>query len=326
MSRPQRASRVAPSSVQATPSLTVYTPGDGAEPPQVLNATRAGTTTLTQSLAVACRCSRDVTLWELKSFWLRPMTYGLLLALSVVACWSFAALVTTLSRGSPLPEVRAQDDPVFRFLSFDLFLGGTGTLLVPILTMSLIAEERRRGSWETLLASAPNPAAVIVGKFIAGWCQWLICLTPWFLLAAALKFWSGETQTVAGFLPWFSGTGLDFDPGPVLGGVLGLAVIGLTFIALGLFCSGLCRQTVSAGAIGFAAMLLVLFLSVLPRLLTIWNCPPEWSRFADRFSCWGHLAQFSQGAISPQILLGHLTATILLVWGTATVARTRDGA
>lgn len=320
MSVPQRAPVAQRPSESVGQRLAVYAP---AEVDRAPDSQQDGSKS---KVLASLRCSVQVAAWELRSFFLRPMTYVLLLAMSLVACWSFAALVTTLSRGSPLPEVRAQNDPVFRFLGFDLFLGGTGTLLIPLLTMSLIADERRRGSWETLLSAAVNPASVIVGKFLAGWCQWLVCLSPWFLLAIVLRFWSGETQTVAGFLPWFAGSGMDFDGGPVCGGAIGLVLIGLTFTSLGLFCSGLCRQSGSAAAISFATMLGILLLSILPRVLDIWNCPAEWVRAAECCSCWGHLAQFSQGGISPQIIMGHITVSVLLVWLTTAVARTRDGA
>jgi ABC-2 type transport system permease protein len=265
----------------------------------------------------------NVALWELKSFFLRPMTYALLLSLTVVSTWSFSWLVTLLARGSA-PAMRGDEDPVFQFIGPNLFLVGTGTLLIPLLTMSLVAEERRRGTWETLLTSAANPLGVVGGKFLAGWCKWLVCLTPWAVLSVVLRLWSGEVRQVAGFVPWFAGQGLNFDVGPVAGGLLGLAMLGMTFVALGLLCSSVCRQTASAAALSFAAMLGVLFLSVLPKLLGFWNCPSEWLRWAASVSCWGQLEQFSQGAVSPRIIVGHFSVCVLLLWGTTLTARSRD--
>lgn len=322
MSRAQRIPRERAPVAEKGTALVVYSPASESD----LKSSQT-------SLAATLRCTFDVARWELRSFWLRPMTYGLLLALSIIASWSFSSLVTLLARGSAVqtrdstaPVLRGEDDPVFQFLSHNVFLVGTATLLIPLLTMPLIAEERRRGSWETVLTAAPNVGGVVAGKFLAAWCQWLACLTPWFFLAIVLRLWSGESQTLWGVVPWFAGAGLDFDFGPVCGGALGLAVVGLTFVSLGLCCSGLCRQTVSAAALSFSAMLGVLFLSVLSRLLSYWNCPAEWTRWASCFSCWGHLSQFSQGAISPQIIVGHLTTSLLLVWLTTAVAQTRDGA
>src|SRR5690242_3880913 len=87
--------------------------------------------------------------WELRAHFVRPATYGLLVALTLIAAWSFSWLVALLARGVwPLAQAGA---PIPQFLGANLFLVGTGTLLIPLLTMGLIADERRRGSWESLV-------------------------------------------------------------------------------------------------------------------------------------------------------------------------------
>src|SRR5262245_54862282 len=90
-----------------------------------------------------------VYLWELKSFFLRPASYVLLLAASLLAGWSFSWLVTLLSRGVPA-SLRPVADPIAQFVGPNVFLIGGCTLLVPLLTMTAIADERRRGTWELL--------------------------------------------------------------------------------------------------------------------------------------------------------------------------------
>lgn len=305
---------------ETTSQLRLYSPANERET-AALGKIRAKVAPLASTI----RCTAEVALWELKSFFLRPMTYVLLLSLTVVSTWSFSWLATLLARGSA-PVLRGQDDPVFQFMGPNVFLVGTGTLLIPLLTMSLVADERRRGAWETLVISSVNTGSVILGKFAAAWMQWMVCLTPWILFAGVLRIWNGETKTVMGFLPWFAGRGLDFDGGPVLGSVLGLALIGVTFVAAGLLCSCLSRQSASAGALGFAVMLGILFLSVLPKLLGYWNLPAEWLRLANGASCWGHLEQFSQGVVSPRIIAGHLSVCVLLLWSALLASRSRDTA
>jgi ABC-2 type transport system permease protein len=118
-----------------------------------------------------------VFVWEIKSFFLRPVSYVLLLAAALTAGWSFSWLVTLLSRG-PTVGLRPTDDPIAQFLGPNVFLIGGCTLLVPLLTMNAIADERRRATWEQMLTAPISPFAVVLGKFAASWCVFVMCLVP----------------------------------------------------------------------------------------------------------------------------------------------------
>ena len=52
--------------------------------------------------------------------------------------------------------------PTLRFISLLLIL------LVPLLTMQLIAEEKRAGTLELLLTAPISPLALVLGKFLGG--------------------------------------------------------------------------------------------------------------------------------------------------------------
>lgn len=261
--------------------------------------------------------------WELRGFFLRPTAYVLLLTMALVAGGSFSWLVTVLSRGGG-PALRQGDSPLVQFLGPNVFLVGSITLLVPLLTMNLVADERRRGTWEPLLTTAVTPRAVIAGKFLAGWCLLLACVSPWVYYLLVLRSWNGRGRMLWDVIPWFDGTGLGFDIGPACGGMVGLAVIGMTFTALGLFCSTVCRGPFAAALLSFAAMFALLVLSFVPQALAFWQFPPEPVRLAGMLSCWGQLERFSQGLIDPRIVVGHVSATALLLWMTTRIARRRD--
>ena len=263
--------------------------------------------------------------WEFQGFFLRPTAWLLMLSMSLLATLSFSWLVTQVSSGVSL-ALRQGDDPVFQFLGPNLFLVGACTFLIPLLTMDLVADERRRGSWEVLLTAGVTPFEVLAGKLGAAWCTLLTCLTPWGYFLLVLRYWNGGTGLRWGWLPWFDGSGLNFDPGPAFGGALGLALIGLTLTSVGLFCSSLCRGPFAAALLAFGAMLVALLLSLLPKALVYWQFPPETVRSASLFSCWGHLERFSQGVIVPSIILRHLSACALLLAITTYTARWRDHA
>ena len=266
---------------------------------------------------------RAVFAWEIRSFFLRPVSYVLLLAAALTAGWSFSWLVTLLSRG-PTVGLRPTDDPISQFLGPNVFLIGGCTLLVPLLTMNAIADERRRATWEQLLTAPVSPLAVVLGKFAALWCVWVTCLVPWLYHIVVLRLWNGRFTTVWGGVPWFDGPGLAFDFGPVYGGFAAIALVGATFIAVGLFCSGLCRGPASAALLSLAAMGVILLVGVAPRVLAYWNFSAEQVRLVETVSCWGHVERFSRGVIEPRIVAAHLTVSAILLWATAYTCRRID--
>jgi ABC-2 type transport system permease protein len=261
--------------------------------------------------------------WEIRSFFLRPVSYVLLLAAAITAGWSFSWLVTLLSRGQTT-GLRPADDPTSQFLGPNLFLIGGSTLLIPLLSMNAIAEERRRSTWEQLLTAPVSPPAVVIGKFAASWCVWMMCLIPWLFYIVVLRAWNGRFTTVWGGMPWFDGPGLQFDLGSVYGGIAALALVGGTFIAVGLFCSGLCRGSVSAALLSLATMGLFLLLGLAPRVLGHWGFSADQVQLVEAVSCWGHVERFSRGVIEPRVVAGHITVASVMLWATAYTCRRID--
>jgi len=276
--------------------------------------------------AAARRALREVATvfaWEFRTFLLRPTSYVLLLVAAVLAGWSFSWLVTLLARG-PDPALRPADDPIAQFLGPNIFLIGACTLLVPLLTMNAIADERRRASWELLLTTPVSRLTVVLGKFAALWCVFMTCLGPWFFHLAVLRCWNGRIRFLWNFIPWSDGAALQFDWGPVISSGIGFTIVGATFIAVGLGCSALCRGAATAALLSLVAMTGILVLGFAPRVLDYWNFSAEQVRLIEAASCWGHIERFSRGVIEPSIIAGHLSVCAALLWGTAWVARRVD--
>lgn len=257
--------------------------------------------------------------WEMRTFFLRPTTYLLLLGMTLLAAWSFAWLVTLLSRG--IPPLRRSDDPIAQFLGPNIFLIGAVTLLVPLLTMNLVADERRRGTWE-LLATAPvSLAELLGGKWLAAFCQLAVCLSPWPACLVALRSWNGGTVWLWNVVPWFAGPGVDFDAGPVAAAVLALALIGMLFTALGLCSSLCCRRPVSAALLTACCLIVFLLLSFVPQLLQHAEFSSSAIACADAVSVWGHLDSFSRGIVSPRVIAAYVSVSVLLFIGSVAMSR-----
>jgi ABC-2 type transport system permease protein len=109
---------------------------------------------------------------------------------------------------------------------------------VPLLTMRLIAEERRQGTDQLLLAS-PNALSMIVfGKFLAAMLVFVLTLLLTVAYATLIAIYG------------------DLAVRETLGAYLGFLFLGASFIAVGLFVSALSQNQVSAAFLTFVALLL----------------------------------------------------------------------
>ncbi len=111
-------------------------------------------------------------------------------------------------------------------------------LLIPALTMRLLAEEQRTGSVELLVTLPVTAGQIVLGKFLAA-----LALVA---LALALTFTYPLT------LAWLG----DPDPGPILGGYLGLFLLGASFTAIGTAASAMTRNQVIAFLVALVLCLL----------------------------------------------------------------------
>src|SRR5829696_33642 len=118
-------------------------------------------------------------------------------------------------------------------------------VMVPLLTMKCIAEERRLGTIETLLTTPVTTTEVVLAKFGAAY----------FLYSA---LW-GSTSGFFYILKKFSGDARFLDSGPLIGGFLFIAVSGLFFVAIGVFASSVTRNQSVAGILS-CVMLAMLIL------------------------------------------------------------------
>lgn len=163
---------------------------------------------------------------EVRSFFLTPVGY-IVIALFVV----FASLVFNagFEQGQP-----ASMQKVFRW--------GMWILLVvcPAITMGLISEERRLGTFELLVTSPVREFEIIAGKFLGAMAFLILMLTPTLFHVALLEIYGRP------------------DYGELACGYLGLLLAGSAYIATGLLASTLTTSQLLAYLATFLGWLAVL--------------------------------------------------------------------
>lgn len=112
------------------------------------------------------------------------------------------------------------------------------SIFVPAITMGLIADEKKNGTWEVLLSLPVSEIELVLGKFLGAGLYFLLVL--------------GLTLPVCLVIILLGKP----DSGMVVGGYVGILLLGLSYLAVGLFASSLTSQAV-AGFLGAVVFLLV---------------------------------------------------------------------
>ncbi|MCI4397827.1 MAG: hypothetical protein JHC34_03210, partial [Acidobacteria bacterium] len=89
------------------------------------------------------------------------------------------------------------------------------------------------------------------------------------------------------------------DPGPVLGGYLGVLLLGAFFIAIGLFTSLAARNQLVAAIMAFAILILLLCVSILGFLVT----DPLWKGILEYVDLWSIVQNFGKGLFDTRAIV-----------------------
>lgn len=164
-------------------------------------------------------------------------------------------------------------------------------LLMPALAMRLVAEERRRGTWEVITTLPLSNHQIILGKFLALW------ITGLFLLAPTLLF--AGTVSLMGRL----------DPGPVFGGYLGAVLLTGAYGAVGLLASAVARSETVALIV---ALVICLVLALMDGFLVL--VPAAGVALVEYLSVTHHFSSFTRGVVDSRSIVYFLSViTVALV-------------
>jgi ABC-2 type transport system permease protein len=122
---------------------------------------------------------------------------------------------------------RATMSSMFRFLPWALT-----TVVIPLITMRALAEEKRSGTLELLITLPVTDADVILGKYLAALAMLVILLVATLAYPIAIFVW-----------PWHLGA---LDWGPVWAGYFGLFLYGGAGIAVGMLYSSITESQIIA--------------------------------------------------------------------------------
>lgn len=161
-------------------------------------------------------------------------------------------------------------------------------LMVPLITMRLIAEERRTGTLELLLTAPVYEAHVVLAKWVAS----LLVCTAMIVLTLAYPL----TLAAVTELSW----------GPVLSGYAGLLLLASALTAMGLAVSGWTANQVVAAATALGLFLLLWMSDSLSQLL-----PDPFDTLFTNLSPLAHFTPLATGSVYLSDIAYFLTLTLL---------------
>ncbi len=246
---------------------------------------------------------------ELRSYFVSPVAYviaGVFLFLSGYLfrnilmqfnfwCIQFSQRAQFMQGG--MPNLNLNEMVVTQFFGVMDFIW---LLVVPMLTMRLLAEEKKNGTMELLMTSPISTVEILLGKFFA-------CLTLYMTIVAL-------TLVYCGILELYG----DPDWGPIWSAYLGYLLLGGTFIGVGMLASSVTENQIVAVLLAFGALLTLWLID--------WSASfagPTAAKVLQYLSIIRHLQDFQRGVIDTSDVVFYLSFIFFSLFVTTRVLESR---
>jgi ABC-type multidrug transport system ATPase subunit/ABC-type transport system involved in multi-copper enzyme maturation permease subunit len=197
---------------------------------------------------------------EVRALFSSPIAYALIAVFLFLLGYTFTTILF-LNKLATLTHIFFQMSTLF-------------LLIVPAISMRLVAEERKTGTIELLLTAPVRESEVILAKFLAS-----------MVLIAVMLTLSGGYAAVLGLYG-------NPDWGPVYGGYLGLLLFAGALVAVGLLVSSLTANQVVAAVVCLGIFLLLWMIDSLGYLL-----PDPFDALSVNLSLLARFSPFAFGSV-----------------------------
>lgn len=236
---------------------------------------------------------------ELRACFLSPMAFVVLFCFWAMSGGSFFKLLYDLADGEPL------------LTSSQRMFGGlislTLPVIVPLITMRLVAEERKLGTLESLLTTSLRIPELVLAKFFGSLVFFFILWAPVLIYSGVLSRLSPEGV----LLP---------DTGALWAGMFGIMLVGAFYLSVGLLMSSLSSSQIVAAIAGFA----ILGGGIFSTMFMAYSArSPLMRDLGEYLSAYVHLLDFSRGVVDSRLVILYLSSTALILFFTTRVVSAR---
>ena len=225
---------------------------------------------------------------ELIAYFSSPLAYIVMTAFLFLQGYIFYLIVSYLND----PRTQAMT-PLRLFFGGTIFFWLFLLFVVPVITMRLVAEERRSGTIEVLLTSPVTEGQVIVSKFLAALLFYVTLWLPTVVYVVILRHHAA------------------IDLGPVASGYLGVLLLGVLFLGVGTFTSTLTDNQLIAAILAFAAMVVLFSVGLVEQLLVSSSALKSALGYMN---LWNHMDDFARGIVDTRHVVYELSVGALFLY------------
>lgn len=221
---------------------------------------------------------------ELGMFFVSPVAYVVLTIFLFLSGMFFNTVLSQVLQMSMMQQMQSaqtgqgptpMDVPGIVSQNFLSSMSVILLFMIPMITMALFSEEKKRGTIELLLTAPITDAQVILGKFFAAASFFTIMLLSTWIPMAVLFIYGHPAK------------------GPILTAYLGLFLYSLSLVAIGMFISSLTENQIVAGVLSFGTFMMLWLVSVMANRAT-----DSSKAVLSYLSILDHLDEFMKGVLS----------------------------
>jgi len=237
---------------------------------------------------------------ELATYFVSLTGYVIIAAATFLVGESFVVLLRNLgSSATPMPVTEL----FYRTYFFWLIV----LLAAPVITMRLFAQEKASGTYETLMTTPVSDMQVVLAKFTAAWMFYVVMWLPMIACLYIVQHFARQSGAL--------------EAGTVGGMLLGTALVGALFVALGCFASALTHSQMVAAMVSLVlgtSLVALGFVAEQVNVTSAWQ-----SQLLAHFALFSQMHDFARGVIDTRPVVFLLSLTFLFLFLTLRVVESR---
>jgi ABC-2 type transport system permease protein len=236
---------------------------------------------------------------ELRAYFNSPIAYVVLTIFIFLSGLFFTQILSQVMQMGLMSQMRAQQtgpQPMdMPGMISRGFLSTTSVILLfmmPMLTMGLFSEEKKRGTIELLLTAPLTDVQVVLGKFFGAAAFYLIMLVSTWIPMAVLYLYGSPAS------------------GPILAAYLGLLLYGMAILAIGLFISTLTENQIVAAVLSFGTILVLWLVDAVAQRAD----SPTTKGVFTYLSILNHLDDFLKGVLATSHIIFYVSLMLMALF------------
>jgi ABC-2 type transport system permease protein len=235
---------------------------------------------------------------ELMAYFLSPIAYIVILFFLLMMGFNFYLLLRFLNQNPA-------DVSVMQIFFGWFFFWITLLIVVPVITMRLLAEEKANGTIETLMTAPVTDAEVVWSKYLGAVFFYIIMWAPTVAYMLILRAFTQETAP----LDWW----------PIASGYLGTLLVGMLYLSVGCLASALTKNQIAAAIMCFVAITAIFCVSFFAFFATAGLARDVFSYLSGI----EHMNEFARGMVDTRRVVFYLTCTVWMLFVTEKVLESR---